>query len=61
MYQCNKCYYEPTNQEGCFTNDVSTLIKDKIPPCLDGTWQSFNPCFIKVELQEVDQCITNLN
>ena len=55
MYQCNKCYYEPTNQEGCFTNDVSTLIKDKIPPCLDGTWQSFNPCFIKIELQEVDQ------
>jgi len=53
MYHCNKCYYKPNEQEGCFTNDVTKFIMENIPPCLDGTWHKFKPEFNKIKLHNI--------
>ena len=40
-YHCNECYSKEhkSNEEGCFTNNPKKWIKDKIPPCVNGTWK----------------------
>ena len=39
IYKCNECYYNPSNYEGCHTDNPNQLVKEKKAPCLDGTWK----------------------
>ena len=50
MNRCNSCYRQPHRNEGCFTRDTVKFLKDKSSPCLDGTWKTITPSFIKVKV-----------
>ena len=49
MNKCNKCYWQPHKNEGCFTRNVVKFLKAKYSPCLDGTWKTITPLFVKVK------------
>ena len=49
MNKCNKCYWQPHKNEGCFTRNVVKFLKDKSSPCLDGTWKTKTPLFVDLE------------